>query len=136
MSEENKQSQLSDKGALDFLGALCVELLDVGEAHTQLITEENQDSEQAKVLMKANTMMVFTSLVFMSVVQDKIVDVAKLAHKIWTSPLMTDLNLIAFKEEINSAQNYISSSIVDVEAFINKEKNGSSGESSDGSSDL
>lgn len=135
MSEENKPV-MTDEAALEFLSALCVELLDVGEAHTTLIPADAEETSEIKVLMKANTMMVFTSLLLMSVVQDKMSNVAHLAYKIWTSPLMTDLNMIAFKEEINNVKDYIDTSVVDIEAFINKEKNGPSGEPSNGSSDL
>jgi len=138
MSEENKQPQLqSDEAALDFLSALCLEMLDVGELHTQLMpVDGKEETEELKVLMKANAMMVFSSLLLMSVVQDKMYDVAHLGFKLWTSQLMQDINLIAFKEEISKVRNDVDLSIVDIENFINKENNESSSESSDGSSDI
>lgn len=138
MSENNDKPRLTDEAAIEFLSALCVEMLDIGEAHTTLIpTDEKEPSSNTKVLMKTNTMMVFTSLLLMSVVKDKMSDVAQLAYKIWTSPLMADLNVIAFKEEIEGVKDYIDTSVVDIEAFINKETNhGPSGQSSNGSSDI
>lgn len=138
MSEENKQPQLqSDEAALDFLSALCLEMLDVGEAHTQLMpVDAKEETDEFKVLMKANAMMVFSSLLLMSVVQDKMSNVAHLAFKLWTSQLMSDINLIAFKEEINNVRKDVDLSIVDIENFINKENNESSSESSDGSGNI
>jgi hypothetical protein len=126
-----------DNAALSFVAALGLEIVDVGEQHASLISHDDPDKKsQDELLIKANAMMVFSALLTLGIVENKNVEVAKLAAKIWTSPMMAELNKIAFADEINQAGEYINSSITDIEDFINKETNESSSESGDGSSDI
>jgi hypothetical protein len=126
-----------DKAALSFVGQLALEMVDVGEAHASLISQDDPEKREADVkLIKANSMMVFSSLFLMSIVTEKDGDAAKLAAKIWTSPIMAELNQIAFSEEINDATNYVVDSITDIEQFLNKENDESSSKPSDGSGNI
>jgi hypothetical protein len=126
-----------DEAALSFVGQLALQMIDIGEHHASLISNDDptKKSEDAN-LIKANAMMVFSSLLLMGIVQNRMGEVAKVAAKLWTSPVMVELNQVAFHEEIQEATDLISSGIDDIENFLNKENNGSSSESGDGSSDI
>ena len=126
-----------DRAALSFVGELALQTIDVGEHHASLISNDDpaKKTEDA-ILIKANAMMVFSSLLLMGIVENRMGEVAKVAARLWTSPVMVELNQIAFSEEIKEASDLISSGIDDIENFLNKETNDPSSESGDGSSDI
>jgi hypothetical protein len=126
-----------DSSALSFVGALGMEMVDVGELHATLISQDDPAKKnEDQILIKANAMMVFSSLLMLAIVENRNADVARMAAKIWTSPVMAELNRIAFANEINEAAKYVDTSISDIEEFVNKENDESSSESGDGSSDI
>ncbi len=127
----------NDDAVMDFVAHLGMEIVDVGEIHSSLISQDNPDKkEEDQILIKANAMMVFSALLALGIVESKNVEAARTAFKIWTSPIMAELNQIAFSEEIKQAGEYVDSSITDIEKFINKESNESSSEPGDGSGNI
>lgn len=126
-----------DKAALSFLAELALEMVDIGELHASLISNDDPTKREEDVkLIKANAMLVFSSLMMMGIVTERDGTSAKRAAKIWTSPIMAELNQIAFAEEIKSAGEYVDGSITDIENYLNKENDESSSEPSDGSGNL
>lgn len=126
-----------DNAALSFVASLGFELVEVGELHASLISNDDPEKRtQDELLIKANAMMVFSALLTLGIVESKNAEAAKLAAKVWTSPVMAELNSIAFASEINKAGEYIDSSITSIEDYVNKENNDPSSESGDGSSDI
>jgi hypothetical protein len=136
MSDESAMFT-DDNAALDFVATLGVEMIDVGELHATLISQDDPESKKEDALLiKANAMMVFSSLLMLGIVESRNVEAARTVIKIWTSPMMAELNRIAFAEEINKAGEYIDSSITRIEDFLNKENDESSSEPGDGSSNI
>lgn len=126
-----------DNAALGFAAHLGLEIVEVGELHASLISQDDPDKKiQDEILIKANAMMVFSALLTLGLVESRNVEAVKLAAKIWTSPIMAELNRIAFAEEIGKAAEYVDQSISHIEDFVNKENDESSSESGDGRSDI
>jgi hypothetical protein len=128
---------VDDDAAISFVTELALQIIDVGEAHASLISQDDPAKRaEDLILIKANSMLVFSALVLMGVAQNKIGEAAKMSAKLWTSPMMSELNQIAFAEEIKAATEYVDGSIDDIENYLNKENNESSSESSDGSGNI
>lgn len=136
MSEDN-DTFTNDAAALSFMAHVAMEMVDIGEMHSSLISNDDPEKrEQDLILIKANSMMVYSSLLLMAIVTEKHAETAKAGSKLWVSPLMNELNQIAFAEEISNAKNYIEDSVDKIEDFANKENNEPPSESSNGSSDI
>lgn len=126
-----------DNAALSFVASLGIEIVEIGEKHASLISNDDPEKKsEDEMLMKANAMMVFSALLTLGIVESKNIEAARLAVKVWTSPVMAELNRIAFAGEIESAGEYIDSSIAKIEDFINEESNDPSSEPGDGSGNI
>lgn len=128
MSEEDT-TYMTDDALFQMTASLMVEMIRCGEAEAVLLEEKSLNPEQNTVVMKANTMLTFATLVLFQIVEEEIRDAAVAVAKIWSSDMMRDLTSIAFKEEIETAHASLNDAVARLEEVANKENNDSSSES-------
>jgi hypothetical protein len=122
MSEDN-ELYLSEEAVLSLVSTLAMEIVRYGEAEAQLIENSKLSESEVIVVMKANTLLTFSAMLLVKIVETGDVELAKMVVALWTSPAMQDMVQIAFTEEIDEAVGVIAQGIADLEEELNKEKN-------------
>jgi hypothetical protein len=122
MSEDN-ELYLSEEAVLSLVSTLAMEIVRYGEAEAQLIENSKLSESEVIVVMKANTLLTFSAMLLVKIVETGDAELAKMVVALWTSPAMQDMVQIAFTEEIDEAVGVIAQGIADLEEELNKEKN-------------
>jgi len=132
---DKEQLYLTEDAMFALVSSIMVEMVRTGENEAMLLDSKSLTSDQQSIVMKANTLLTFGTMLLFAIVETQNVAGAKSAVDIWTSPMMQDLTNIAFKEEIDDAHARIDEEITLLEQEINGEQDDTSSEPSSGSSD-
>lgn len=127
MSEEipNDESKLylSNDAIMALVSTLVTEVVRYGEEESLLIENKHITDNEAKVVMKANTLLTVFAMLLVRVVESKNIEFATAVVNCWISPVVQDMVQIAFAEEIEEAARVVTNGINDIETLANKETN-------------
>lgn len=132
---DKEQLYLTEDAMFALVSSIMVEMVRTGENEALLLDSKSLSEDQQSIVMKANTLLTFGTMLLFAIVETQNVAGAKAAVDIWTSPMMQDLTNIAFKEEIDDAHARIDEEITLLEQEINGEQDDTSSESGSGGSD-
>ena len=120
--DENKL-YLSNDAIMALVSTLVTEVVRYGEEESLLIENKHITDNEAKVVMKANTLLTVFAMLLVKVVESKNIDFATAVVNCWISPVVQDMVQIAFAEEIEEAARVVTNGINDIETLANKETN-------------
>lgn len=127
MSEEIPDDEsklyLSNDAIMALVSTLVTEVVRYGEEESLLIENKHITDNEAKVVMKANTLLTVFAMLLVKVVESKNIDFATAVVNCWISPVVQDMVQIAFAEEIEEAARVVTNGINDIETLANKETN-------------
>lgn len=121
-NDENKL-YLSNDAIMALVSTLVTEVVRYGEEESLLIENKHITDNEAKVVMKANTLLTVFAMLLVKVVESKNIDFATAVVNCWISPVVQDMVQIAFAEEIEEAARVVTNGINDIETLANKETN-------------
>lgn len=127
MSDENLNDEsklyLSNDAIMALVSTLVTEVVRYGEEESLLIENKHITDNEAKVVMKANTLLTVFAMLLVRVVESKNIEFATAVVNCWISPVVQDMVQIAFAEEIEEAARVVTNGINDIETLANKETN-------------
>lgn len=127
MSEEIPDDEsklyLSNDAIMALVSTLVTEVVRYGEEESLLIENKHITDNEAKVVMKANTLLTVFAMLLVRVVESKNIEFATAVVNCWISPVVQDMVQIAFAEEIEEAARVVTNGINDIETLANKETN-------------
>ena len=127
MSEEIPHDEsklyLSNDAIMALVSTLVTEVVRYGEEESLLIENKHITDNEAKVVMKANTLLTVFAMLLVRVVESKNIEFATAVVNCWISPVVQDMVQIAFAEEIEEAARIVTNGINDIETLANKETN-------------
>lgn len=127
MSEEIPHDEsklyLSNDAIMALVSTLVTEVVRYGEEESLLIENKHITDNEAKVVMKANTLLTVFAMLLVRVVESKNIEFATAVVNCWISPVVQDMVQIAFAEEIEEAARVVTNGINDIETLANKETN-------------
>lgn len=121
-NDENKL-YLSNDAIMALVSTLVTEVVRYGEEESLLIENKHITDNEAKVVMKANTLLTVFAMLLVRVVESKNIEFATAVVNCWISPVVQDMVQIAFAEEIEEAARVVTNGINDIETLANKETN-------------
>lgn len=122
MSED--KNMLTDEAAIKITAGILTEMITQGEKEAEII--DSLPEEFQSTVMKTNTLLSLATVILYKIVESKDVAAARGVVNIWTSDSIQQLISIAFKEEVDAAEQSIQDGIAQVEDLANKENNASS----------
>jgi hypothetical protein len=122
MSED--KVMLTDEAAVKITAGILTEMITQGEKEAELI--DKLPKEFQSTVMKTNTLLSLATVILYKIVESNDAAAARGVVGIWTSDSIQQLISIAFKEEVDAAEQSIQDGIAQVEDLANKENNASS----------
>lgn len=120
MSDET--IKLTDEAVEKLFASIVMNVISSGEEEAKLLSDDDAlTDEQARLLMKSNALFTVSAMYFMTVLQDKDLNVMRKVLTIWSTPMVQDLINIAFSEEIEKAEGSVKDAIDKMEEEANKD---------------
>jgi len=113
--------KLTDEATEKLFGSIVMNFISSGEEEAKVLDSDALEMKEQMIVMKANTLFTVSTMYFMTVLQDKDLDVMRKVLTIWSTPMVQDLVNIAFHDEIKAASQSVDDAIVQMEKEANKD---------------
>ena len=113
--------KLTDEATEKLFGSIVMNFISSGEEEAKVLDSDDLERDKQMIIMKSNTLFTVSTMYFMTVLQDKDLDVMRKVLTIWSTPMVQDLINIAFHEEIKNASLEVSDAITQMEKEANKD---------------